>query len=304
MIFDALREIEHVVFNQRVADFKAFGFQKGEGHAATDDDLVHALAEVLDDADLPGDFCAAENGDERSYGIFDCTFEIFNFLLQQKARGGNGHVLRDPDRGSVGPMRGTEGIVDVDVAERSQRLRECLIIFFFAGMKAKIFEEHDVAGLHFGDEAFYIRADAVGGKDDVFSEQPSEPLRDGRQTEFWIERALRASEVGADNGFSAVVDHTVDCRKRGADPGIVGDLQRIVERHVEIGADNHPLARQRDVVDRLLMQIHGLSYGSAWSGLTNHAGRLGLTGLWISLRGPWSGRARGTNNPIRCRTTP
>ena len=98
-----------------------------------------------------------------------------------------------------------------------------------------------------------------GRKDHVLSEQPSQPLRDGRQAEFWIELALGAAEVRAENDFAAVVDHTVDGRKRGTDPGVVGDLQGIVEGHVEIGADDDPLAGQRHVVDRLLMQIHGRS---------------------------------------------
>src|SRR5262245_57749188 len=102
-------------------------------------------------------------------------------------------------------------------------------------MKTKIFEQHDVARLHFGDQAFDVRADAVRRENNVFSQEPSKPLRNGRETEMGIERAFGATEVRADDRFTAVVDNAVDGRERRSDTGVVRNLQRIIERDVEIG---------------------------------------------------------------------
>ena len=57
--------------------------------------------------------------------------------------------------------------------------------------------------------------------------------------------------MGAEDGFAAVVDHTVDGRQRGSYAGVVRNLQRIVKGDVEIRADDDPLAREGEVVDRL-----------------------------------------------------
>ena len=42
-------------------------------------------------------------------------------------------------------MRGTEGIVDINIAKRGELLGKGIVIFLLFGMKAKIFEQQHIA---------------------------------------------------------------------------------------------------------------------------------------------------------------
>src|SRR5689334_5018648 len=253
MVLDAFSEVEHVIFDQRVTDLESFCLQECKSHTSADDDLVDTLAEVLNDTDLSGYFGAAENGDERPDGNFHRAFEVFDFFLEQEAGGRSRNEFRDADCRRMGPMGGPERVIDIDVAERGERFAKRLVVLLFAIVEAKIFKQHDVAGLHLGDEIFYGRADTVRRKDHFLAEKAAQPFGNRSQAEFGIELAFRAAKVRTEDGFAAVVDDAVDGGKSRTDAGVVGDLQRIVQRYVEIGADDDPLAREGHVIDRLLV---------------------------------------------------
>ena len=61
------RQIDFVGFQQRFADLLALRLEEGVRHAAADDQSIHLVHQVLDDADLVADFGAAENRDERLF---------------------------------------------------------------------------------------------------------------------------------------------------------------------------------------------------------------------------------------------
>src|SRR5215831_9231617 len=103
-------------------------------------------------------------------------------------------------------------------------------------METKIFEQHHVAGLHLGNETLHAMANTIRC-----------------QNEFRIELALRTTEVRTENGFSPIVDDAVDGGQGRTDTSIVGNLERIVERDIEIGADNDPLAREGQIVNGLFV---------------------------------------------------
>ncbi len=42
-------------------------------------------------------------------------------------------------------MRGSEGVIDVDVAEVSELLGETSVVCFFPGMEAQVLEQQDAA---------------------------------------------------------------------------------------------------------------------------------------------------------------
>ncbi len=65
----ALREIELVVFDERLADLQALRFFERVGHAAADEHDVGDLHQIFDDFDLVADFGSADDGDERARGI-------------------------------------------------------------------------------------------------------------------------------------------------------------------------------------------------------------------------------------------
>ena len=77
----------------------------------------------------------------------------------QRALGAVGIESRiSPDPAQV---RGAERIIDVDLGEAGQSPREVRIIFLFFGVKADIFQHHDIAGLHGLSQVFHLFANTI-----------------------------------------------------------------------------------------------------------------------------------------------
>lgn len=82
---------------------------EGEGHAAADDERVDLVEKVVDELDLVGDLCAAEDGEEGPGGGFEGFGEVIEFLLHEEAGGFLGKI--DADHGGVGAVGGAESVV-------------------------------------------------------------------------------------------------------------------------------------------------------------------------------------------------
>ena len=99
----------------------ALGLEEGVGHGAADQQLVDALEQVLEHADLVGHLGAADDGDEGALDVAEQLAEELHLALHQQAHALVGDELGDAHRRGVGPVRGAERIVDVDVRVAGQR---------------------------------------------------------------------------------------------------------------------------------------------------------------------------------------
>ena len=79
------------------------------------------------------------------FRIGDYTAEEFEFPLHQQAGRALLYELCDTDRRGVSAMRRAEGIVNINVAKRSQLLGKRTVIFLLFGMKAKILQQYHIA---------------------------------------------------------------------------------------------------------------------------------------------------------------
>ena len=79
--------------------------------------------------------------------------------------------------------------------------------------KAKIFQQHYVAGIHFGDQFLDGGTDTVRCKNHFFAEQSAQPLGYRGQAVFGVKGSLRAPQVRAENNFGTFVDNAVDRRQ-------------------------------------------------------------------------------------------
>ncbi len=104
----AAREIELVVFDERLPYRQPLRFQKRVGHRAADQHGIGELHQILHHFNFVGNFCATQDGDERALGIRNCFAEIGQFLFHQQARGGLADKLRDADDRCVRAVRGAE----------------------------------------------------------------------------------------------------------------------------------------------------------------------------------------------------
>ena len=144
-------------------------------------------------------------------------------------------------------MGGGKRVVDVDVAIGGKLSGEGRVVLFLALVEAGVFEQQDVAVLHGGNGAGGLVADAVGGKGDRAADAP----RDVAAAIGASESAGSGPSLGRPKWASRMTlaplpDEFEDGRGDALDAGGVGDLA-VGHRHVEVDADQHPLAA--DVAD-------------------------------------------------------
>ena len=129
-----------------------------------------------------------------------------------------------------------------------------------ARVEAQVLEHGDLAVAERGDGLLRGGADGVGREGDLLAEQLAEAAHDRAEGVLLLGLALGAAEVGDHRDPGTGLDEPGEGGQRGADAAVVGD-RGAVQRHVEIGADEHALAAQ------LSERIDGLQHCGAPSGV-------------------------------------
>ena len=166
-------DVDLVGFGEGFARGLTLGVEEGVGHGAADEQSVDLVEQGVDDLDLVGDLGAADDGDEGAVGVGDGLAEVGEFLLHEQAGGALAALLLDEVRdafgGGVGAVCGTEGVVDVDVAELGELFGEGWVVGLFGGVEAQVFEQESLAGLEVAGHLARDGADAVGREGDVLA---------------------------------------------------------------------------------------------------------------------------------------
>ena len=139
------RQIKPLVLHQRVAGFEAHGLEEGAGHCPAQQDLIHLGQQRLDQVDLAADLRPAEHRHEGPLGLVQRLAEVAQLALHEEA---GDRRLQDPGDGlgaRVSPMRGPEGVVDVQVAEGREPLGQRQIVLLLAGVEAGVFRHRHAA---------------------------------------------------------------------------------------------------------------------------------------------------------------
>ena len=138
--------------------------------------------------------------------------------------------------GRVRAVGRAERVVDVEVGLRRELLRELRVVRGLARVEARVLEYAHAA---------------------VRAEQLAQPFLDGRHRERRI-GPLRPPEVRADDHLGRVaLEQQPERRQRRADPRVVGDAT-VLERHVQVGPDQHALAGDVGVANRT-RQLHAVA---------------------------------------------
>ena len=88
--------------------------------------------------------------------------------------------------------------------------------------------------------------------------------------------AIRTAEVAHEDDASVVIDQVLDGRESGLDAGGVAH-DAILDRHVEVDADEDALAVDVDVADGLLSESHVQSFLYRARAVSPLAGKKGAT---------------------------
>ena len=111
------------------------------------------------------------------------------------------------------------------------------VVFFLAPVHAAVFQQHKLAGLHLH---------AIGPVADqrhIAAQQLAQPPGDGGQRIGGGEFALLgAAQVRSDHDGRTRLQRHADGGHAGADAGVFGDFARLVQRRVQVAADEHALA--------------------------------------------------------------
>ena len=225
---------------------------------------------MIENADLGGNLGTADDGDEGTLGLGEDTGQRVDLLLQKEASD-CGQVSGGTHDGTLGAVSGTEGVENEDVAIGSEGLGDLGIVLLLTLVKTDVLENEDLARLDGGDGLGGLLAISVGDKSNIETRELGELLGDGLEGKLGLEAgALGTAEVAHEDNASIVLNEIVDGGQGSLDTGGVAN-DAILDRHVEVNADENALAVDIDVADGLLGKGHVcfyLSYVSA-----SHYGR-------------------------------
>ena len=108
--------------------------------------------------------------------------QLGHLALEQEP-GVAGQQVRDALGGGVGAVGGAEGVVDVEVGERGERLGELRVVLGLARLEADVLEQQHVAGLEPVGHRLDLGADDRRRQLHLGAEQLAEPLADRRHRE-------------------------------------------------------------------------------------------------------------------------
>ena len=144
-------------------------------------------------------------------------------------------------------MNNAEAVGDEGVAELGVLAGQLLALLVDLGglarVVADVLEQGDLALTQGGDGLGGRGANDVGGQRDLHAGQLGEARGDGGQREGGIDLTLGAAEVGHDDDLGTGVGEGLEGRQRRTDTAVVGD-DAVLERNVEVGADEDALAAQ------------------------------------------------------------
>jgi hypothetical protein len=162
-------------------------------------------------------------------------------------------------------MRRSKSIVDVVFRQAGELLRESLVIGFFLGMKAQVFQQQRLAFLELARNFLGFWANTLRAKADVFAagqlfvEQHAQTLGHGLETHLRIGLSFRTSEMRGKNQARPMAKGILDGGQGLADTSVVHDAA-VFERHVKINAHEDTMITQREIANRKL--------GHGWSSVT------------------------------------
>ena len=116
-------------------------------------------------------------------------------------------------------------------------------------MKPEVLQQEHFARFHLLRHAPGIRSRGGGREGAFLLQEPRQALCDRSEGISEIGFSLGPADVGADDDPRALIQQIVDGGQGRPDAGVVRDVSLIVERHVEVDAQENPLVRDVDVLD-------------------------------------------------------
>jgi|GEM_PF-5421771 len=221
----------------------AGGGDKGIGDAATHNQLIDTLGELIQHGDLARDLRAANDRHQRPVRRLQRLAQRLELGGQQRPGHRIGGKPRDTVGRGLGTMGGAEGIHDKQIAERGHAPRQGLVVVGLAGVEAHVLAEHDPTGIRHG-----IAVKPVPHHRDLTAQQLAQPGSHRRHRGLGIERpGPGAAEMAHHHDPGTRRHQPLQGRQRSAQARLIADAP-VLQRHVQILADQHALAGEGDII--------------------------------------------------------
>ena len=165
------------------------------------------LGQRLQDGQLGADLGAGDDGHQRALRAAASALVMASISAASSGPAqATLRVLRDAVGGGFGAVRGAEGVVHEDVAQRGQLARQRLVVLLLALVEAAVLQQHHLAGrdLH--------AVDPVGHQRHLAAEQLAQALGHRRERIGGLELALgRAAQVRGHHHRRAGVQRHAGC---------------------------------------------------------------------------------------------
>ena len=218
--------------SQRFSDLLSGRQQERIGDAAPHDKLIHLLRKVIQNGELRRHLAAAHDGHQGMLSFLHGLREGVDFSGHQGAGAGHFRQARHAFRRSLRAVRGAEGVVHKDVAERGILLRELGIVLLLALVAAAVLEHHDFARGHLDAVKVVLH------ETDRSAHQLAHAHGNPRQRILRTAFALgRAAKVAHEKHRGAAVQGKAHGGNARHEAGFVRDAAFFIAGNVEIAAN-------------------------------------------------------------------
>ena len=170
--------------------------------------------------------------------------------------------IRNTCYGCVSSVGGTERVAYIVVAEVSEFLGKCLAVLgLLRTTETGVLKKNNIALVHSSYSSRCVSTGHVvaSNEGNLLAELLGEALSNGSKALTLVGAVLNLAEMRAKDNLCAVVKKLVDRRKSRNNTGLVGD-DTVLERNIEIAANKDSLALRVEIVNRLFVQRHIVSF--------------------------------------------
>ena len=162
-------------------------------------------------------------------------------------------------------MSGAKRVHNEYISQRSKLGGEGLEVFGFFFSETGVLQKHYVAVFHFGNSLLCVFAYdlVVVCEYYVLTEKLGKTNSHGSQAEFLFGTVFGLAEVRAEDNLAAVSDQFFNCGQSSGDSVVIGD-HAVLERYVEVNANEHFFALNIDVINCYFVELHS-KYILSWS---------------------------------------
>ena len=252
-------KIKLVKLADRVAYIAALCFGESIGHTAAEDKVIYLVHKVLDDTDLGGNFRTTHNSGE---GALDIAQDFVNgvyFLLHKVAE----HlifgfeVVGDNGCGSVFAVSCAECVVYVNIGIGGEFLGKCFLklfhfllgciitgvglldaygLAFFLGVEAEVLKQEHFTGLegscHLGSVG------AVGSEFHVATKCFCHYILNLEERHLGVNFTFGFTHMRHNDEATALLEDSFQSGQCATDTGIVGHMAVLIQRHIEVNAND------------------------------------------------------------------